>query len=106
MAVFRSPNWSALGQGFVPETHDTTLYWYFALGLVAAAFMPYEIYFYSSGAREEGWTAKDLGVNRANAFIGYGIGGLLSIGLMVMAAQVFNPARSDDPTSELQYLMR
>jgi manganese transport protein len=60
--------------------------------LVAAAFMPYEIYFYSSGAREEGWTVKDLGVNRANAIVGYGIGGLLAVALMVVAAEVFYPA--------------
>ena len=54
--------------------------------------MPYEIYFYSSGAREEGWTEKDLGVNRANAIVGYGIGGILAISLLVVAAEVFNPA--------------
>ncbi|HWI22216.1 MAG TPA: divalent metal cation transporter, partial [Baekduia sp.] len=91
-ALHFEPNWSSVAKGFVPEAHDQTLYWYFALGLVAAAFMPYEIYFYSSGAREEGWTEKDLGVNRANAIIGYLLGGLLAVGLLVMAAQIFQPA--------------
>jgi Mn2+/Fe2+ NRAMP family transporter len=91
------PDWHRLGSGFVPQAQGATLYWYFAVGLVAAAFMPYEIYFYSSGAREEGWTEKDLGVNRANAMIGYGLGGLLAVGLLVTAAQVFNPA-GVDPT--------
>jgi Mn2+/Fe2+ NRAMP family transporter len=57
--------------------------------------MPYEIYFYSSGAKEEGWTEKDLGVNRANAIIGYGLGGLLSVALLMTAAQVFNPLGVD-----------
>jgi Mn2+/Fe2+ NRAMP family transporter len=85
-------DWGRVGHGLVPESHDQTLYWYFAVGLVAAAFMPYEIYFYSSGAREEGWTEKDLGVNRANVVIGYAVGGTLAAGLLVMAAQLFNPA--------------
>jgi Mn2+/Fe2+ NRAMP family transporter len=89
------PDWSRVGHGFVPKAQGATLYWYFAVGLVAAAFMPYEIYFYSSGAREEGWTESDLGVNRANAIIGYGLGGLLAVGLLVTSAQVFNPAGID-----------
>ena len=96
-AIHFHPDWSRLGDGFVPEAQGSTLYWYFAVGLVAAAFMPYEIYFYSSGAREEGWTEKDLGVNRANAIVGYGLGGLLAVALLVTSAQLFNPA-GIDPT--------
>jgi Mn2+/Fe2+ NRAMP family transporter len=96
-AVHLHPDWTRLGNGFVPDIQSSTLYWYFAVGLIAAAFMPYEIYFYSSGAREEGWTEKDLGVNKANAIIGYGLGGLLAVGLLVTAAQTFNPA-GVDPT--------
>ena len=62
------------------------------VGLVAAALMPYEVYFYSSGAVEERWGPSDLRVNRLNAIIGYGIGGLLSLGIMLTAAQLFHPA--------------
>ena len=54
------PDWGEVGRGFVPESHGATLYWYFVVGLVAAALMPYEIYFYSSGAVEEGWDESDL----------------------------------------------
>lgn len=89
------PDWSRAAQGFVPDVQSSTLYWYFAVGLVAAAFMPYEIYFYSSGAREEGWREGDLAVNKANAIIGYALGGLLAVGLILTAAQVFNPAGVD-----------
>jgi Mn2+/Fe2+ NRAMP family transporter len=94
-ALHFGPDWHRVGNGFVPQAQGSTLYWYFAVGLVAAAFMPYEIYFYSSGAREEGWTETDLGVNRANAIIGYGLGATIAMGLLVMAAQVFNPAGVD-----------
>jgi Mn2+/Fe2+ NRAMP family transporter len=96
VAVFhQGPDWSAIGGGFVPEGDNALLYWYFAVGLIAAAFMPYEIYFYSSGAREEGWDEKDLGVNRANAFIGYTLGGLIAVAVVMTTAQVFNPAGVD-----------
>jgi manganese transport protein len=90
-AVHLHPDWTAVGQGFVPESQSSSLYWYFVVGLVAAALMPYEIYFYSSGAIEEEWTEKDLHVNRLNAIIGYGIGALLSVGIMALAAQVLHP---------------
>jgi manganese transport protein len=92
------PNWGEVGRGFVPESHSAAVYWYFVVGLIAAALMPYEIYFYSSGAVEEGWTPKDMMVNRANAIIGFGLGGLISVGLLVTSAQLFKPA-GISPTS-------
>src|SRR5215218_5718788 len=92
VALREQPDWHAVGNGFVPEAKSSTLYWYFAVGLVAAALMPYEVYFYSSGAVEEGWTPSDLLVNRLNAVVGYAIGGVLSLGLMVASAQLLQPA--------------
>jgi Mn2+/Fe2+ NRAMP family transporter len=86
------PQWSQLGNGFVPEVHDSTLYWYFVVGLIAAALMPYEIYFYSSGAVEEEWDTKDIKVNRANAIVGFGLGGLIAVAILVASAQVLLPA--------------
>jgi Mn2+/Fe2+ NRAMP family transporter len=85
------PDWGDIGRGFVPESQGVTVYWYFVVGLIAAALMPYEIYFYSSGAVEEGWDEQDLKVNKANAFIGFGLGGLLSVAIVVAAAQVLKP---------------
>jgi manganese transport protein len=87
-----NPDWGEIGRGFVPESHGAAVYWYFIVGLVAAALMPYEIYFYSSGAVEEGWDERDMNVNRANAFIGFALGGLISVGILVAAAQVLKPA--------------
>jgi Mn2+/Fe2+ NRAMP family transporter len=86
------PDWGEIGRGFVPESHGAAIYWYFIVGLVAAALMPYEIYFYSSGAVEEGWDERDMKVNRANAFIGFGLGGLISVAILVASAQVLKPA--------------
>jgi Mn2+/Fe2+ NRAMP family transporter len=86
------PDWGEIGRGFAPESHGAAIYWYFIVGLVAAALMPYEIYFYSSGAVEEGWDERDMKVNRANAFVGFGLGGLISVAILVAAAQVLKPA--------------
>ena len=50
---------------------------------------PYEVYFYSSGGVEERWGPKDLGLNRTNAIIGYGLGGFLSFALMIVGGSLF-----------------
>jgi manganese transport protein len=92
------PDWGEIGRGFIPEAHSAAVYWYFVVGLIAAALMPYEIYFYSSGAVEEGWDPEDLTVNRANAFVGFALGGLISIAILIASAQVFKPA-GISPTS-------
>jgi Mn2+/Fe2+ NRAMP family transporter len=90
-AVKLHPVWGAVGHGFVPhmQTQSPVLYAYFAVGLLGAAMTPYEVYFYSSGAVEEQWGPKDLGLNKANAIIGYGLGGFLSFALMIVGGSLF-----------------
>jgi manganese transport protein len=92
-AIKVHPDWGAVGHGFVPhmDTSNKLVYAYFAVGLLGAAMTPYEVYFYSSGAVEEGWGPKDLGLNRANSMIGYGLGGFLSFALMITAGALFLP---------------
>jgi Mn2+/Fe2+ NRAMP family transporter len=92
-AVKLNPDWGAVGHGFVPsaDTGDLLLYCYFVVGLLGAAMTPYEVYFYSSGAVEEGWTPHDLGTNKANAIIGYSLGGFLSFALMISAGALLLP---------------
>jgi Mn2+/Fe2+ NRAMP family transporter len=70
---------------------DWASYAFFAIALLGAAMTPYEVFFFSSGAVEEKWTPKDLSVNRANVYIGFPLGGLLSIAIMAGAAAVFQP---------------
>jgi manganese transport protein len=90
-AVKLGPDWTKVGAGFVPHIaqNNPWLYLYFAIGLLGAAMTPYEVYFYSSGGIEDRWTAKDLGLNRANAIVGYSLGGLLSLALMIVGSAVF-----------------
>jgi Mn2+/Fe2+ NRAMP family transporter len=90
-AVKLHPDWGAVAHGYVPhmDTEDTALYLFFAVGLLGAAMTPYEVYFYSSGGVEEGWKPKDLGLNRANAIIGYSLGGFFSFALMIVGGALF-----------------
>jgi manganese transport protein len=90
-AIHQGPNWGEVGQGFVPSFSDSTLYFYFVVGVFAAALMPYEVHFYSSGAIEERWTAENLKENRLNAIVGYGLGGLLACVLVVVSGYLFHP---------------
>src|SRR3954467_1562942 len=52
---------------------------------------PYEVFFFSSGGVEERWTPKDLGTMRANVFIGFPLGGLLSLSIAGCAWVVLGP---------------
>ncbi len=90
-AVKLGPDWTKVGKGFIPHIahNNPTLYAYFVVGLLGAAMTPYEVYFYSSGGVEEQWSPKDIGLNRANAIVGYALGGTLSLALMIVGATVF-----------------
>jgi manganese transport protein len=92
-AVKLHPDWGRVAHGFVPSTGsgDAAVYGYYVVGLIGAAMIPYEVYFYSSGAVEERWRPKDLGVNRANVMIGYSLGGFLSFALMISAGALLLP---------------
>jgi manganese transport protein len=99
-AVKLDPHWGSVAHGFVPSvnTSDPLLYAFFVVGLLGAAMTPYEVYFYSSGGVEEEWTPEDLSLNRANAMIGYGLGGALSLSLMIVGGALFLPQAIEPET--------
>lgn len=91
-ALKTHPNWHAAAQGLIPHLSaggGTAVYWYYAIGLIAATLTPYEIYFYASGAIEEKWKPSDLVVNKINALFGFGLGGLITAGIIMVAANLF-----------------
>jgi manganese transport protein len=97
VAVWKlGPNWSMLWDQAVrpsiAKEENVATYLYYAVGLFGAAMTPYEVFFFSSGGVEERWTAKDLGTMRTNVFIGFPLGGLLSLAIAACAAVVFLPA--------------
>ncbi|MEA2580254.1 MAG: hypothetical protein QOE83_1146 [Actinomycetota bacterium] len=93
-AIKLHPQWGHVAHGFVPGSHaggSLLVYLYFVVGLLGAAMTPYEVYFYSSGAVEDQWGPKDLGLNKVTAIIGYALGGFLSFALMIVAAMLYLP---------------
>jgi Mn2+/Fe2+ NRAMP family transporter len=53
---------------------------------------PYEVFFFSSGGVEEKWTKKDVITERTNVFLGFPLGGLLSLSIAAVATLVLLPA--------------
>ncbi len=96
VAVFRSgPDWGSM---FHEASHPSLdpgqglpTYFYYAIALFGAAMTPYEVFFFSSGAVEEHWTRSDLFINRANVYIGFPLGGLLSLAIMSASAIYLAP---------------
>lgn len=90
------PDWGALaGQALapaVPGQETVSAYWYYAIALFGAAMTPYEVFFFSSGAVEDGWSIKDLVQSRINVLVGFPLGGLLSVAIAGCAAVVLLPA--------------
>jgi Mn2+/Fe2+ NRAMP family transporter len=89
------PDWSDLFNDATrpnrPQGEGLPTYFFYAVALFGAAMTPYEVFFFSSGGVEERWKAKDIGTMRANVFIGFPLGGLLSIAIAACAAVVLMP---------------
>jgi Mn2+/Fe2+ NRAMP family transporter len=87
-------DWSTVAHAIVDPHNPKHDHWLYVAGVIAilgATMTPYEWYFYSSGGREEKWTVRDKAVNRATAFIGFGLGAALAFSLMIGAAALFSP---------------
>jgi manganese transport protein len=96
IAVWKlGPDWSAmLDSAFhpgIPGGEGIAAYWFFAVGLFGAAMTPYEVFFFSSGAVEEHWGRSDLLLEKVNVYVGFPLGGLLSLGIMASTSTLFFP---------------
>lgn len=92
-AIKTHPGTGHIVHGLLPTGlgSEALTYWYFAVGLIAATVMPYEVYFYSSGGIEEQWTSKDMPTNRMNALVGFAVGGVAAAGVIIVSANLFMP---------------
>jgi Mn2+/Fe2+ NRAMP family transporter len=95
------PPWDKIAGGLVPQippglsTKELLTFAYFTVAIISAVMFPYEVYFYSSGGIEEGWSAKDLLTNRMTSIVGMGLGSLLAVSILANSAQLFGPANVD-----------
>ena len=88
------PDWGELGRQALqtlPRAESPATYWFYAVALFGAALTPYEVFFFSSVAVEEGWTVEDLAQSRSNVLVGFPLGGLLSLAIAGCAAMTLLP---------------
>ena len=102
VALFANhPPWHEVAGGLVPQvphglsTKQLLTFAYFTVAIVSAVMFPYEVYFYSSGGIEEGWSPKELLTNRMTSIVGMGLGSLLAISILANSAVLFGPANVD-----------
>jgi manganese transport protein len=90
------PDWHSLfsqaTHPAVPHGEGRPTYFYWAIAVFGGTVMPYEMFFFSSGAVEERWTRRDLFINRINVYFGFPLGAVAAIALMAAAALVLKPA--------------
>jgi len=97
VALREGPDWGTLAAGLVPGwPNDATgsrlvLYAFYGVALLSSVMLPYETYFYAAGAIEDGWTPKDITLNRVVVIVGFLLGSLLSVALIAIGAQFFEP---------------
>ena len=95
------PPWGKIAGGLVPQvphglsSKEMLTFAYFVVAIISAVMFPYEVYFYSSGGIEEGWSLKDILTNRVTSIVGMGLGSLLGIAILSSSAQLFGPANVD-----------
>jgi Mn2+/Fe2+ NRAMP family transporter len=87
------PSHASLTTLWRPEIHQGELghYLYLVAATLGATISPYMLYFYSSGAREEGWSGSSLLLNRVTAFLGMGFGSIGSIAIVLLGTIVLQP---------------
>jgi Mn2+/Fe2+ NRAMP family transporter len=96
VALFHLPaDWAALwhqaSHPSVPSGTAAPTWWFYAISLIGACLVPYQVIFFSSGGREERWTPQSMTEMRLNALIGFPLGGLLSLAIMAVAVPVLRP---------------
>jgi manganese transport protein len=91
-------DWSQAARGVVPNLpsfhtgREPLLYAYFIVGVISSLMMPYEVYFYSSGGIEDDWKRSDIPMNKAISIVGFTLGSLVSMAILVLGAELFAPA--------------
>ncbi|MDG9715613.1 NRAMP family divalent metal transporter [Streptomyces sp. DH24] len=90
------PDWGQMAHDVthpsLPFGEGLPTYFFYALVMLGAQMTPYEVFFFSSAAVEHRWRARNLMEVRMNCWVGYPIGGILAIGIQVVAHQVLQPA--------------
>jgi manganese transport protein len=97
VAFLEGPKWSEIASALVPNVpivesaQEYKLYAYYAVALTSSIMLPYETYFYSSGAVEDKWKPSDIPLNRIIVIVGFVLGSMLCVALIAVGNQFFGP---------------
>jgi manganese transport protein len=101
VAIAEKPQWSALARSLLPNVptlptiNDYGLYAFYVVALLSSVMLPYETYFYAAGAIEDRWKPDDVPLNRVIVIVGFTLGSLLSVSLIAIGTQWFDPAHAE-----------
>ena len=101
VAVMQGPAWGDVAAAFVPNlpplesSQEFKLYAYYAVALTSSIMLPYETYFYSSGGVEDKWKPSDITLNRVIVIVGFVLGSMLSVALIMVGSQFFGPRHAE-----------
>ena len=96
-AYMMEPDWNEFAKGFIPglpvveSSREILVYAFFAVSLLSSIMLPYETYFYASGGIEDHWKPQDVNLNRVIVLIGFPLGGVLAVSLIVIGAEFLGP---------------
>jgi Mn2+/Fe2+ NRAMP family transporter len=96
-AAYLENDWGPVAAGFIPSvpsvetSNEYFVYAYFVVALLSSIMLPYETYFYAAGALEDGWNPGAITLNRIIVIIGFSLGALLAVALLLLGAAFFQP---------------
>ncbi len=91
-AIAIGPNWGELFKGlFVPKVPDVDRAWMTVAALMGTTVVPYNIYLHASSAAKK-WNnpEQDLGSATMDSVLSIGLGGIISMAIIVCAAAAIN----------------
>lgn len=100
-AAYLHPRWSQAAASALPNLpefksgRDGVLYAYSAVALLGSILMPYKTYFRASVAIDDKTNAFGIASNRLLVVIGFALGALLSVSLLMIGADFFAPRQID-----------
>jgi Mn2+/Fe2+ NRAMP family transporter len=96
-AVRLHPDWMQVADGFVPRWPTLSpgtgmaMFAYSGVALFSSILLPYETYFYAAGAVEDKWKPADIPMNRIIVMIGFPLGALLCLALVIVGNEYLGP---------------
>ncbi len=85
--ILVKPDLSAIGKGMIPTFPDKSLY--LVLALVGTTVVPYNLFLHSSAVKEKWKTKEDLKDVRRDLAASIGLGGLISVSIVITSAAAF-----------------